>query len=102
MYYNLVKQMFDGKSLPCYAMYNEVQISPTGEVWSCSVIGESAGNLRDNNYSLKKIWKSKKAKKIRKRVDTNCCKLIPANVSYTNLINNPKTALKVIWQMMTE
>ena len=68
LYYDMVKEIFRKKTqvIPCYAAVNECQISPKGEVWNCSLMGRSMGDLRKENYNFRKIWKSQKAKEVRK------------------------------------
>jgi len=41
-------------------------IDPYGNVYPCTIFGEKLGNLRENDYDLKKILNSKKVKKIKK------------------------------------
>jgi len=48
-------------------------IDPYGNVFPCTVFGERLGNLRENDYDLKKILNSKKAKEIkRKTINLEC------------------------------
>lgn len=98
IYYDLVKEILMKKTqiIPCYAAINEVQISPTGEVWTCSVLGKSMGELRKNNYDFKKIWKSQKAEELRRSIKNKECWCPVANISYTNMVCHPPSALKII------
>ncbi|MGV8151633.1 MAG: radical SAM protein [Candidatus Nanoarchaeia archaeon] len=98
LYYELVKKIFKQKTqvIPCYAMINEVQINPLGELWTCSVLGKSSGNLRENNYDFKKVWSNQKSKELRKSIKNKECWCPVANVSYTNMICNPMMSLKII------
>ena len=101
-YYNLVKNIFKRKTqvIPCYAAINECQISPTGEVWNCSLMGRSMGDLRQENYNLKRIWSSQKAEQIRKSIKNKECWCPVANIAYTNMICNPKISLKMIYRFL--
>lgn len=72
------------KPLNCFAGIASTHISEKGEVWSCGVKTYSLGNLRDNEYKFDKIWKSKKAKKIRKIIKNKKCNCTIANNYYTN------------------
>ncbi|HTY44209.1 MAG TPA: SPASM domain-containing protein, partial [Patescibacteria group bacterium] len=103
IYYELVKEILIKKTqvIPCYAAINEVQISPTGEVWTCSVLGKSMGNLRENNYDFKKIWKSQKADELRKNIKNKECWCPVANISYTNMICHPASASKIMKGLLT-
>jgi MoaA/NifB/PqqE/SkfB family radical SAM enzyme len=97
VYYDLVKEILAKKTqvIPCYAAINEVQISPTGQVWTCSVLGKSMGELRESNYDFKKIWKSQKAIEARKSIKNKECWCPVANISYTNMICHPPSAIKI-------
>ena len=99
IYYDLVKEIFRRKTqvIPCYAAINECQISPSGEVWTCSVLGKSLGSLRKENYDFRKIWKSQKAKILRKSIKNKECWCPVANISYTNMLCHPPSALKMLY-----
>jgi MoaA/NifB/PqqE/SkfB family radical SAM enzyme len=102
IYYDLVKEIFKRKTqvIPCYAAINECQISPTGEVWTCSVLGKSLGSLREENYNFRKIWKSKKAKILRKSIKNKECWCPVANISYTNMLCHYPSALKMVYSFL--
>ena len=82
--------------IPCYAVINECQISPTGEIWTCSVLGKSLGNLRKENYNFRKIWSSVEAKKLRRSIKNKECWCPVANISYTNMLCDFKSSLKIL------
>ncbi|MBU5678921.1 MAG: radical SAM protein [Candidatus Aenigmarchaeota archaeon] len=42
-------------------------LDPYGNVFPCTIFGENIGNLRENNYDLRKILKSKKVKDIKEK-----------------------------------
>lgn len=97
LYYDLVKEIINKETqvIPCYAMINEVQITPTGEVWTCSVLGKSAGNLRDYGYDFKKVWGSGRAKELRRSIKNKECWCPVANLAYTNMLCHPKMFFKL-------
>lgn len=97
-YYNLVKELLLKKRqiIPCFAAMASCQITPDGEVWVCCIKGESIGNLKDNEYNFRKIWRSQKAKDLRRAIKQRKCFCPLANVSYTNMFCHPPTLLKVI------
>lgn len=101
-YYTLVKNIVKQKTqvVSCYAGWVSAQISADGEIWTCCVRGDSLGNLRDNNYSFKKIWFSKKADKVRKSIKNRECFCPLASVSYTNMLMNLKTDIKLIFNLL--
>jgi MoaA/NifB/PqqE/SkfB family radical SAM enzyme len=96
-YYNLVKKILRDKKqvIPCYAGIASCQIAPNGDVWFCCVRAESVGNLRKNDYNFKKIWFSKEAKAHRKSVKRKECYCPLANASYTNLMLNIPSLIRI-------
>ncbi len=102
IYYQLVKKIMQRQTqvIPCYAAINEVQISPAGEVWTCSLLGKSLGDLRKNDYSFRKIWGSQRAKILRKSIKNKECWCPVANISYTNMICHPSSSLKMIYNFL--
>ncbi|MCK4654878.1 MAG: radical SAM protein [Candidatus Cloacimonetes bacterium] len=99
-YYNLVKKILRDKIqfIPCYSGIVSTQISPDGEVWSCCIKAKSFGNLRDNNYNFKKIWFSKEMDKERKSIKKKECYCPLANASYTNMLMNIPTLIRVFFR----
>ncbi len=96
-YYNLTKEILRKKIqiLPCYAGIASGQISAEGEVWPCCVRADNMGNLRNNDYDFKKIWFSKKADEIRKSIKSKECHCPLASASYTNMMMDPKSLVKI-------
>ncbi|HID38252.1 MAG TPA: radical SAM protein, partial [Calditrichaeota bacterium] len=99
-YYELVKQYLlqHEQVIPCYAGITSCQISPDGDIWPCCVRADSMGNLRENNYDFKKIWNSNTATSIRASIKNRECACPLANASYTNLLLNSKSLLKIVRQ----
>lgn len=101
-YYGLVKEIFKKRTqvIPCYAAINECQISPAGEVWNCSLMGRPMGDLRQNNYDFRKIWKSEKAKNVRRSIKNKECWCPVANIAYTNMMCDLKRGFKIGWRFL--
>jgi len=99
-YYNMVKKVLRDKTqiIPCYSGISSVQISPDGEVWSCCIKAKSMGNLRDENYDFKKIWNNENFKKERKSIKNKECYCPLANASYTNMLMDFPTLLRVFYR----
>jgi len=96
-YYKYVRDLYLGKNngMKSYAGFATCQISPTGDVWECAVYASKMGNLRDFDYDFKKLWRSKQAWEVRKKVkEEHRCPL--ANEAYANMLLSPLTALKVV------
>ena len=73
---NLQSTVFDDKFItPCVAGKKLIVISETGVVRPCEILDKDKdiGNLRDYNFDLKKLMKSKKQKDVHNWiVDTKC------------------------------
>jgi len=103
-YYDLVKNYLLQKKqiIPCFAGIASCQISPDGDVWPCCIRADSMGNLREQNYDFKKIWNSYLAKRIRTSIKNRECACPLANASYTNLLINPASLIKVSSHLIKE
>ena len=100
-YYQMVKKLLveQRQIIPCYAGVASGQIAPDGDVWMCCVKAESAGNLRDCDYDIRKIWFSEKAQAMRQRIKNGDCHCPLANASYTNMLHHLKTLCRVSWHL---
>jgi MoaA/NifB/PqqE/SkfB family radical SAM enzyme len=87
-YYELVKNILTSREqvIPCYAGWASAQIAPDGNVWGCCVRAENVGNLRENDYDMRKVWFSPETDKFRRSVFRKECHCPLANASYTNLL----------------
>jgi hypothetical protein len=99
-YYNLVKKILRDKEqvIPCYSGIASVQISPEGDLWSCCIKAQSMGNLRQENYNFKKIWKNSKFNLERESIRNKECYCPLANASYTNMLMDFPTLLRVFYR----
>lgn len=99
-YYNLVKKVLRDKKqiIPCYSGLASVQIAPDGEIWSCCIKAKALGNLRDSNYDLKKIWFTEQLDKERRSIHNKECHCPLANASYTNMLMDIPTLLRVFYR----
>lgn len=96
-YYKLVKRILEEKDqvIDCYAGWVSAQIYADGTVWPCCVRADKLGNLRDHNYDFKKIWFGEKIKAVRKSIAAKECHCPLANASYTNMLHNIPTLVRV-------
>ncbi len=101
-YYELVKKILRDKTqvIPCYAGIASVQIAPDGDVWSCCIKAKSMGNLRDNNYDFKKIWKNKEFSRERNSIKNKECYCPLANAAYTNMLMDIPTLFRVAKRLL--
>lgn len=90
-YYKLARKTVATKqqAIDCYAGWASCQISPDGDVWPCCIRGESAGNLRENDYDFPKVWAGERMNEIRRSIRNKECACPLANASYTNIMLSP-------------
>ena len=100
VYYGIVVRIMKERRqvIPCYAGVSNVHLTPYGDLWPCCILGykKPIGNLRKADYDFKKIWHSKKAKKVRKYIKQGRCYCPFANQSYSNIMISFRSMLKVI------
>jgi len=96
-YYEFVKRTLreQRQIIPCMAGVASAQIAPNGDVWTCCVRAESMGNLRDHNYDFDAVWRSGKAKELRRSIKAGECHCPLANAAYTNMLTHIPTVMKV-------
>jgi len=94
-YANMINYLRNPKTFRfrCYASLTFVYIDPYWNVFPCTIIPESIGNLRDYNFSLKRLLRNKKSKEARKKIKRgkcpNCwsnCNVVASRVSDSNLL----------------
>src|SRR5262249_3988906 len=96
-YYKLAKRILDEQDqvIDCYAGWVSAQIYADGTVWPCCVRADNLGNLRDHNYDFKKIWFGEAIKRLRRSVAAKECHCPLANASYTNMLHDVPTLVRV-------
>jgi MoaA/NifB/PqqE/SkfB family radical SAM enzyme len=96
-YYEIVKRTLreHRQIIPCMAGVASAQIAPNGDVWTCCVRAESMGNLREHDYDFATVWKSGKAKELRRSIKAGECYCPLANAAYTNMLLHGPTVMKV-------
>ncbi len=99
-YYNLVKQLLrdDKQIIPCYAGIASCHIATNGEVWFCCIKAKPIGKIYKDKYSFREVWFSRTAKKIRKELREQKCFCPLANVSYTNMLLDIPTLVRVFYR----
>jgi len=100
-YYELVKRILVEKRqvIPCYAGWTSCHIAADGDAWGCCVRAESLGNLRDVNFDFPALWRNSAARKFRRSVKHRECHCPLANASYTNMLMDPGTISRVVWNL---
>lgn len=96
-YYELVKRTLreQRQVIPCMAGVASAQIAPNGDVWTCCVRAESMGNLRNHGYDFGSVWRTGKAKQLRRSIKNRECYCPLANAAYTNMLTHGPTVTKV-------
>ena len=96
-YYELVKRTLreQRQVIPCMAGVASAQIAPNGDVWTCCIRAESMGNLREHDYDFGSVWRTGKAKQLRRSIKNRECYCPLANAAYTNMLTHGPTVTKV-------
>lgn len=96
-YYEIVKRTLreQRQVIPCMAGVASAQIAPNGDVWTCCVRAESMGNLREHDYDFGTVWRTGKAKQLRRSIKAGECYCPLANAAYTNMLMHGPTVAKV-------
>ena len=99
-YQNLAKEFIGtGKSpVPCQALSSSCFVDSFGFVYPCSIYDTRVANIRDNDYSLKNIWKSTRVRKLRKEIlGGDCPQCWSPCEAYQTILGNlfhPKVLMK--------
>jgi MoaA/NifB/PqqE/SkfB family radical SAM enzyme len=96
-YYELSARILEEKRqiIDCYAGWASAQLAPDGHVWGCCVRAESVGNVRDFGYDFRTVWFGPAADAFRGSVRAHECSCPLANASYTNLLLDPRSLVRV-------
>ncbi len=100
-YYELAARILEEKRqvIDCYAGWASAQLAPDGHVWGCCVRAESVGNVRDHGYDFGAVWFGAQAEAFRASVKAHACACPLANASYTNLLLDPRSLVRVAANM---
>jgi MoaA/NifB/PqqE/SkfB family radical SAM enzyme len=96
-YYEIVKRTLreQRQIIPCMAGVASAQIAPNGDVWTCCIRAESMGNLREHDYDFGAVWRTGKARQLRRSIKAGECYCPLANAAYTNMLLHGRTVTKV-------
>jgi MoaA/NifB/PqqE/SkfB family radical SAM enzyme len=96
-YYELSARILEEKRqiIDCYAGWASAHLAPDGHVWGCCVRAESVGNVRDYGYDFKTVWFGPQADAFRASVRAHACSCPLANASYTNLLLDARSLVRV-------
>jgi len=83
--------------LPCAAGRLNGVVYPNGRVYACEILEETyMGDLKENDYDIRKIWNSKKADEVRLFIYATKCFCTHECQLTTSVLFNPRYALKAI------
>jgi MoaA/NifB/PqqE/SkfB family radical SAM enzyme len=98
VYYDIAAEILERKTqvIPCYAGVSNVHINYDGGVWPCCVLGydKQMGKLRDCGYDFQKLWRSDRAREVRKFIKGRNCACPLANQTYSNILLHGPSLLK--------
>jgi len=96
-YYDLAARILEEKRqvIDCYAGWASAHLAPDGHVWGCCVRAESLGNVRDYGYDFCRVWFGPQADAFRASVRNYECACPLANASYTNLLLDARSLVRV-------
>jgi len=86
--------------LPCVAGKKMLVIGEEGEVYPCEMLNKSFGNIRDYNYEVSRLLKSKKGKDLRNFIVKSKCFCTWGCATQNNIIFNPRTYPKIVYNLM--
>lgn len=97
IYYKLALDTLKRKEqiIPCRISAFYPVIDALGNIYPCEN-RDKISNLREYDYDLIKIWKSKKAKNIRKSIRKKECYCVHSAYQIPNIYLSPKMILKII------
>ncbi len=100
-YYELAARILEEKRqiIDCYAGWASAQLAPDGHVWGCCVRAESIGNVRDHGYDFRTVWFGAQGDTFRESVRDHACACPLANASYTNLLLDARSLVRVAANM---
>ena len=97
VYYRLARTTLrrNEQTIPCYAGVSSVHLAANGEVWACCTRARSLGNLRQNGFDFRPIWRSEEAARERRSIKNRECACPLANAAYTSMLVDPGSLLRV-------
>lgn len=84
--------------IPCVAADKIVVLYSEGEVHPCETLGFEIGNIRDYNYSIKKLLDSKRAKEIQTKIIKEKCFCTHECFTSASIVFSSKQMAKVVFK----
>ena len=93
---HLIKVAFNDEFVtPCVAGRKFIIVSETGDVYPCEILDQKIGNIKDENYNLKKILKNNESKRMQKWIKETKCKCTFECASAASIVWNYKNYPKI-------
>jgi len=88
--------------IPCYAGRLNLVLTEAGDVFPCELFTNEMrmGNVKDEDYNLKRVLMSKQAKKVIHSIQNNGCFCTHECYLMTNILFNPRLYPKLIKEYM--
>ena len=94
---NVIKVGFENEFVnPCVAGRKIIIVSETGDVYPCEILDKKIGNLKKEDFDLKKILKSDDSKKLNKWIKDSKCKCTFECAAAASVVWNPSNYPKLI------
>ncbi len=75
---------------PCLAGTVAAVLHPDGDLYPCEVLTESAGNIKDFDYDIERIWESEKMRKMRRWIVKEGCHCTHECFMTVSILFNPR------------
>jgi len=100
--YDQVIQIMKTNKMPsrCYTYSKMIVIQSNGDVFPCEHLPKNLGNLRDNNYDIKKILNKESNRNVEKYIKSGKCWCTWECALFTNIIYNPKIYFRLLKGLM--
>jgi radical SAM protein with 4Fe4S-binding SPASM domain len=96
---NLKVKKNNKRVLPCVAGRKMIVIKENGDVFPCEILNRKMGNLKEFDYKISKLLKSRTAREIKNSIRKNCfCHWGCA--TQNNIVFNPRMYPKIIYRLL--
>jgi radical SAM protein with 4Fe4S-binding SPASM domain len=75
--------------IPCYAGRLNLVLTETGNLYPCESFNMKLGNVKENDYDIKKVLQSRKAQKVTDSIKKKGCYCTHECYFMTNILFNP-------------
>jgi radical SAM protein with 4Fe4S-binding SPASM domain len=87
--------------IPCYAGTLNIVLTENGDVYPCELSMQRMGNIREHDYDIRRLLKSKEARAVVKDLEKNNCYCSHECYFMTNILFNPRLYGKLLKEYLT-